>query len=256
MKRTILFQVSILVHLCFLAFFRYPATSAASTSNIRDATKSGIVRVMKSLSFVASAASAITFSTTPRVPFARAEDSSEFYSQWSYQRPDDFLTYVRANSRYGNVEDVRKSMENFSKFYPMYQLSREKVTLLQNTVLDARPKAILEIGTFFGYSALTTASSMPPGCTLTCIEGNAENARIASEILDRGLGKDNEILSRVKIIVGTSIDILGSSKVRETLLSWSSAFPQSAFDFVFLDHDKDCYLPGLCNYFFFYLKGC
>lgn len=218
-----------------LVFIFYISSTSSSFTTIRDYTRVGLFRAIAKIAAISS--------IERRVSIVRAEDRSDFYRKWSYQSPDDFLNYVEVNSRYGNADDVRNSMQRFADSYPMYQLSRKKVDLLQRTLMKVKPNAILEIGTFFGYSALSMAMVMPNNCTLTCIEGNAENAKIAKSILQRGLGKDSEILSRVNIIVGLSSDILRRPDVNDVLYRTSSS--RSNFDFVFLDHDKDCYLPDL-----------
>ena len=230
----------------FLVFITYIASTSSSLTTIRDSTRVGLFRAIAKIA-------AISSSIACGLPSVRAEDRSDFYSKWPYQSPSDFLKYVEVNSRYGNAEDVRNSMQRFADSYPMYQLSRKKVDLLQRTLVKVKPNAILEIGTFFGYSALSMAMVMSNDCTLTCIEGNEENAKIAKSILQRGLGKDSETLSRVNIVVGLSSDILNRLDVNDIL--FCNSHSRSNFDFVFLDHDKDCYLPGLyetCIYKYIY----
>lgn len=41
----------------------------------------------------------------------------------------------------------------------------------------------LEVGTFFGYSALWTAQSLPPGGRLVCVEASLQNAEVARQVL-------------------------------------------------------------------------
>lgn len=104
-----------------------------------------------------------------------------------------------------------------------------------------------QIGTFFGYSALSIASTMPSTCTLTCIEGNAENAAIAQALVTRAFSKQKDILERINIVTGLSSNILSldTADIYKALFAGSASDGMKSFDFVFLDHDKDCYLPDL-----------
>ena len=89
----------------------------------------------------------------------------------------DILKYIEASAREGDVDSLIVAMDTFCSYYPMYKLSPLKARLLQDIVKLNHPSNILEIGTFFGYSALHIAKSMPVECHLTCVEGSEENAR-------------------------------------------------------------------------------
>jgi predicted O-methyltransferase YrrM len=140
--------------------------------------------------------------------------------------------------------EVISAMDSFASYYPMYKLSPEKANFLKNTVKKVNPTNILEIGTFFGYSALNIASVMSPTCSLTCIEGNPENAEIARIMIKKAFGNNKAILNRINVVTGLSSAILQQDDVDicATLYKGNSI---RAFDFVFFDHDKDCYLPDL-----------
>lgn len=86
-------------------------------------------------------------------------------------------------------------------------------------------RRILELGTFFGYSALRLSSH---GARVTSIEMNSENASIARKVVDLVGVRD-----RVKILEG---DVL---KVLPTL------HRQEPFDVLFIDHAKKHYLSAL-----------
>lgn len=166
-----------------------------------------------------------------------SQDSS-FYVDYPYLKPEDILPYIDRNSKDGDVNSVIDAMSNFATYYPMYALSPLKAGILENTIKSSNPAKILEIGTFFGFSALHVCRSMSPKSNLICIEGNEDNARVAREIIKRAFKNDEDVLNRVKVVLGLSNVILDSKDVQETL-------GENKFDFVFLDHDKDCYLPDL-----------
>ena len=96
---------------------------------------------------------------------------------------------------------------------------------------------ILEIGTFFGYSAINMAKKMSSTSKLVTIEASEENANVAKIIITRCFSKYHpDIMSRIQILTGKSSDILLNESLRISL---------PHFSFVYLDHDKDSYLPDL-----------
>jgi len=166
-----------------------------------------------------------------------AGNEGSFYELWPYAKPYDIMKYINEKSDEGDLKSVLVAMDTFADAYPMYKLSRKKVKLLQSIIVECKPKNILEIGTFFGYSAINIAEVMPADCILTCIEANSENVIVAKEMLTKAFGKNSDILDRINIITGISTDVIQSQE-------WSSNL-KAKIDFLFLDHDKDCYLRDL-----------
>lgn len=86
-----------------------------------------------------------------------------------------------------------------------------------------RPKRVLEIGTFVGYSALSFAEGLQEGAELHTIE-------IDDELEDRI--RANFALSehgnKIKLHIGDALDIL-------------SRFPEEYFDLAFIDAGKESY---------------
>lgn len=94
--------------------------------------------------------------------------------------------------------------------------------LLRMLVGMVRPKRILEVGTFSGYSALAMAAALPPGGELYTFEVNDEMEDFA-----RGWFDASPYGSRIRFTVGdalTLVPVLGLD-----------------FDFVFIDGDKRQY---------------
>ncbi len=91
--------------------------------------------------------------------------------------------------------------------------------LLRMIVRMIRPRRVLEIGTFTGYSALSMAAGLDEGATLDTIEVDDELEELAQSFFDR-----SEHGSKISLHIGSALDIaprLG----RE-------------FDLVFIDGDK------------------
>ena len=159
----------------------------------------------------------------------------DFRSRFKYEQPSDFVNYLReAVPQKGDADAVLRAMDEFANYYPMYKLSPLKASILTTAVRKASPTTVLEIGSFFGYSAihlLRTTSAQ--GSSVTCLEGNEQNVAVMRAVLDHAFGASSETLTRLHIVPGLSSDSI-------------KLMPQKPqFDFVFLDHEKSCYLPDL-----------
>ena len=173
-----------------------------------------------------------------------AEDSSLFYEKYPYIQPSDILTYLNdCNIKEGDIQKVITSLNTFAEYYPMYKLSDIKAQILKDAVSKARPKHILELGSFFGFSALNIASVLPKGSLITCVEGNIENYKVAQSVFKLGLGP---LSDTIHIVNGISTNVILNSP--SSLFPYSGSVADSSkqqFDFIFMDHDKDCYLKDL-----------
>jgi caffeoyl-CoA O-methyltransferase len=95
--------------------------------------------------------------------------------------------------------------------------------LLQQLVWFGQPKRVLEIGTFTGHSALSMAAALPEEGRIDTCELDPDWAAFAQRYFDR-----SELGSRITLHVGPALE--------------SIANLEGAFDFVFLDAEKDGYV--------------
>jgi predicted O-methyltransferase YrrM len=86
-----------------------------------------------------------------------------------------------------------------------------------------RPRKVLEIGTFTGYSSINLAQGLAEGGTLHTIDSNAESVEIGKKYFNKA-GVENKI----QIHIGNALEIIPT--LNET------------FDLVFIDADKENYL--------------
>ena len=93
-----------------------------------------------------------------------------------------------------------------------------------------RPKRILELGTFTGYSALCLAEGLAEGGRLITIEHNDE----LEETIQRNIAK-SPLSNRIELIIGDAVEVISNQ---------FSAFSNQPFDLVFIDADKREY----CTY--------
>jgi catechol O-methyltransferase len=152
--------------------------------------------------------------------------------------PEEALAaYVLANARQGDVDDVIRVIDDFcyNRSF-MMNVGDEKGEILDAAVRRVRPRRLLELGTYCGYSALRMVRVMPSYARLYSIELNPANADIARRIWDHaGVG------DRVTVVVGH----LGDGGSTLNRLHAEHGFAKRSIDFVFIDHDKAAYLPDL-----------
>jgi len=161
--------------------------------------------------------------------------AEEFRAEFPYSSPRDFLNYIRRMvPGKGNARDVLAAMDEFAVHYPMYKLTPFKANILATQVKKRNPLQVIEIGSFFGYSAVCLLLSTSPQCHVTCLEANEANLEVMNAVLELAFGRDSAELRRISIKPGISSATLRSFEARSR-----------AFDFVFLDHDKSSYLPDL-----------
>ena len=151
-------------------------------------------------------------------------------------REEQVAKHVEANARKGDTEDCIRVIDEFAwnhKF--LINVGDEKGKILDDAIRKKNPRRILELGTYCGYSALRMAA-VAPEAEIVSIEFNADNADIANRILAHGGVED-----RVHVVVGTIGD--GGKTVERLKVDFRG--DEESFDFVFVDHDKSCYLPDL-----------
>jgi catechol O-methyltransferase len=152
-------------------------------------------------------------------------------------REEALAAYVLEHAAPGDVEDAIRVIDEFAYHHAsLINIGDEKGLLLDAAVRRARPRLLLELGTYCGYSALRMARVMPSGARLCSVEFNAANASVARRIWDHaGLGP------QVNVVHG----MLGDGGRTIDLLNTEHGFGPGRLDFVFVDHVKDAYLPDL-----------
>jgi catechol O-methyltransferase len=152
-------------------------------------------------------------------------------------REEALARYVVANARQGDLDDVIGTIDRFCyERSVMINVGDEKGAILDAAVRRTDPKLVLELGTYCGYSALRVARAMGPQARLVSIEFNPANAAIARRIWDHaGVG------DRLTVVVGT----LGDGGATAARLQSEQGFAKGSVDLVFVDHDKNAYLPDL-----------
>lgn len=179
-----------------------------------------------------------------RIPFLRlsflrmAFGMKRLMTEWQVGdgREARLADYVVARARRGDAADVIRIIDEYcynESF--MINVGDEKGKILDAAVARAKPGRVLELGTYCGYSALRMAVAAPSAHIIS-IEFNPANAEIARRILDFAA-----VSGRVTVVVGT----LGDGGKTVDALRKDHGFRPGCVDLVFLDHDKQAYLPDL-----------
>jgi catechol O-methyltransferase len=152
-------------------------------------------------------------------------------------REQALADHVTATATPGDLDDAIRAVDDFCyRQSVMMNVGDEKGEILDSAIRRTEPSRLLELGTYCGYSALRTVRVMPDEAHLYSIEFLPDNAEIARRILGHA-----GVLDRVTVVVGT----LGDGGRTIAALEEEHGFGDGSLDFVFLDHDKDAYLPDL-----------
>lgn len=146
------------------------------------------------------------------------------------------VEYVLNNAAKGDINDVIDTIDRFAYSESfLINVGDEKGKLLDAAVRRARPKVALELGTYCGYGALRIAAAAPDARVYS-VELAAANAVNARRIWEHA-----GVADRLTCVVGT----IGDGGKTLDLLATEHGLQPGSLDFVFLDHDKNAYLPDL-----------
>jgi len=143
------------------------------------------------------------------------------------------LSYVLQNAEKGNAESVLRAIDSFTRHTWLPILGKEKGSILDAAVQKYDPKVALELGTYCGYSTIIIASKMAnPDSKLISVEMHSHNYEIATKVIEHA-----GLSSKVTVLKGTLSDVY--DELEEFLIEMETP----SFDFIFMDHFKQCYLP-------------
>jgi caffeoyl-CoA O-methyltransferase len=119
------------------------------------------------------------------------------------------------------VEVDRHTRANLD--FPQMMVGAIEGRFLEMLVFALRPRWVLEIGTFSGYSALSMAAALPPEGRITTCEVSPVHAEAARRHIAA-----SPYAGRIEVVEGPALDTVGSLP--------------GPFDLVFIDADKTNYL--------------
>ena len=188
----------------------FVVSAAAAGAALAMATRRNALRVPRWLWWAAAAAGAAVATNDVagkpvlflRWSFLRmAARQKHLLREWQVGdgREQALADYVTTHTRAGDLDDAIRVVDEFCyrKSF-LINVGDEKGKILDAAVRRVRPRVLLELGTYCGYSALRMARAMPPDAHLCSIEFNAANAAIARRIWEHA-----GIADRVTAVVGT-----------------------------------------------------
>jgi predicted O-methyltransferase YrrM len=114
-----------------------------------------------------------------------------------------------------------ETRENFAN--PQMMVGPVEGALLRFLVAMARPRLVLEIGVFTGWSSIEMARGLPPGGRIVALDVNEETTAVA-----RRYAEEAGVADRIEYRLGPALETLDEL--------------EGPFDLVFLDALKDEYL--------------
>jgi catechol O-methyltransferase len=152
-------------------------------------------------------------------------------------REQHVLDHVIATAPAGDLDAAIAAIDDFAyRQGYLINVGDEKGKILDDVLERARPRRVLELGAYVGYSALRIARKLPEGGHLYSIEFSGANAAIARRMVEHAGAAD-----RVTIVLGT----LGDGGTTLARLREAHGFTPGCLDVAFIDHDKDVYVPDL-----------
>ncbi|XP_043843706.1 catechol O-methyltransferase isoform X2 [Dromiciops gliroides] len=145
-------------------------------------------------------------------------------------KEERILNWVKENAVVGDPKSVMDAIDKYcyQKEWAM-NVGDTKGLIVDKVVEETKPKVLLELGTYCGYSAVRMARLLPPGAHLFTIEFNESFASIAKQIIQLAGLQD-----KISILQGPSQEIIPQLKKKYDI---------NTVDMVFMDHWKFRYLP-------------
>ena len=140
--------------------------------------------------------------------------------------------YVESHARRGDVDDALATIDKFAYEKSMLMNVGDEV------YADDGVRRLSAWTGNCGYSALPAIARAAPAAKVFSVEFSAANAEIARRIWSHAGVED-----RVTCVVGT----IGDGGTTLDALAAEHGFSEGCLDFVFVDHDKNAYLPDLLS---------
>lgn len=144
--------------------------------------------------------------------------------------------YVETHARHHDARHALAVLDEYSYNRSfLVSIGDEKGKLLDAAVHRCDPRLALELGTYCGYGALRIAVAAPEARVIS-VELSADNAEVARRIWAHA-----GVADRVTCVVGT----VGDDGRTLDRLHAEHGFDAGSLDLLFIDHDKNAYLPDL-----------
>lgn len=155
------------------------------------------------------------------------------------QKCFDFVKSKIEKSNLTGTERMQKILDAIDEFAMdesfLMNVGDEKGLILDEAVKNARPKVIVELGCYIGYSTIRMAKVSSNDCHIYTVEWSPLNAGVARQFFELA-----GVADKITVVEGSIGD---GGKTVQALKSQYGLTEK--VDFVFIDHSKDMYLPDL-----------
>ncbi|KAG7246524.1 hypothetical protein CRUP_032950, partial [Coryphaenoides rupestris] len=94
------------------------------------------------------------------------------------------LAAVQKKATRGDARSVVDAIDHYCRHQEWaMNVGDEKGCILDAVVCELKPGAVLELGTYCGYSTVRIASMLPPGARLLTLEFNPAYAAVARQVI-------------------------------------------------------------------------
>ncbi len=143
------------------------------------------------------------------------------------QPKEDLVTQLVKSKAQQTPDSVLRVIDDYGwkkKF--LMNIGNIKGEILQKTIQEKKPKNVLELGVYLGYSSISICKNLDQEGFLTSIEINPKFKELALKNITHA-----KLEHKIKIKIGKASEVIPSLTDK--------------FDFVFIDHWKDSYLSDL-----------
>eukprot|EP00475_Leptophrys_vorax_P000365 TRINITY_DN1020_c0_g1_i2.p1 TRINITY_DN1020_c0_g1~~TRINITY_DN1020_c0_g1_i2.p1 ORF type:complete len:283 (-),score=77.97 TRINITY_DN1020_c0_g1_i2:65-814(-) len=166
--------------------------------------------------------------------FAILDSLRKRFLTWGYSTDtlSELLAFVHQKAEYGNADQVIAAVEQFLAL-PGHDtmVIGDKVPTLEDELKKKNPKVVLELGGYFGYSALKMARLLDDDAKLFSVEPDPIRAAVSTRLLEHA-----GLAHKVHVVNDFSDKVI--DKLRPV-------YGVKSVDFVFIDHVKHRYLQDL-----------
>lgn len=134
------------------------------------------------------------------------------------------------------IQRILDEIDEYARFESfLMNVGDEKGLILDNSIKNTKPKIIMELGCYVGYSTLRMARASDADCHIYTVEWSPVNAGVARQFFELA-----GVSHKITVVEGYIGD---GGKTVETLQTQYGL--TGKVDFLFVDHTKEAYLPDL-----------
>ncbi|CAL8329862.1 unnamed protein product [Gadus morhua 'NCC'] len=146
--------------------------------------------------------------------------------------------FVFSQCTHGRADSVLETFDLHAETHHTLELGRVRGVELDEVVVRAAPRRVLELGLGCGYSAVRTLRLLPPGGRLLAVEADPLSAELGEELVLVAGFKHHQF----EVLTCSSAEAIAGLR---RPLHGDQGEEEGGLDLVLMDHDPQHYLPDL-----------